>query len=163
MLVVGKFVSGWVAASVLFVGSTVLSLAVLFSYFGPGQAAKHLLLGPGAMQLWGYASVTALACLGYGAVFLVVGLFLRNPIVPALLIWALEGINAFLPALLKKISVIFYLQSMLPVPITEGPFALVADPTPAWLAVPGLIIFTAATLVAAGLRIRQMEIVYGMD
>jgi hypothetical protein len=111
----------------------------------------------------GYVAVTVLACLGYGAVFLVIGLLFRNPIVPALLIWLWEQANPFLPVLLKKISVIFYLQSMLPVQVDEGPFAVIADPVPAWLAVPGLLGFTALVLIAAGMRIRRMEIAYGAD
>ena len=34
-----------------------------------------------------------LACVGYGAFFLVVGLFIRNPIVPALLLYGWEWLN----------------------------------------------------------------------
>ncbi len=90
-------------------------------------------------------------------------MFLRNPIVPALLIFLWEQINPFLPALLKKISVIFYLKGLLPVAIDEGPFAVIAEPVPAWLAIPGLLIFTAAVLTAAGFRIRRTEIAYGSD
>ena len=54
-----------------------------------------------------------------------IGLFFKNPIVPAAAIFLWEGINPFLPALLKKISVIFYLESMLPVTIDAGPFAVI--------------------------------------
>ena len=64
---------------------------------------------------------------------------------------------------MKKISVIFYLKSLLPVSIDEGPFAVIADPVPGWIAVPGLLVFTVAVLVAAALRIRKMEIAYGVD
>ena len=154
VLVVGKFVSGWLTAVLLFLGSTLVTMFLLYA---------NLMRGPELGQLMSYAGVTVLACLGYGAVFLVIGLFLRNPIVPALLIWIWEQINPFLPALLKKISVIFYLQSMLPLRVKDGPFAVIADPVPAWLAVPGLLAFTALVLVAAGMRIRHMEIAYGSD
>ena len=99
----------------------------------------------------------------YGAIFLVVGLYFRNPIIPAVIIFLWEGINFLLPPLLKKVSVVFYLQSMLPVPVDDGPFAVIADPVSAWLAVPGLLVFTALTLVVAGLRIRGMEISYSSD
>ena len=163
VLVIGKFVSGWAAALLLFVGSTVVTMFMLYANIGPVTAVRHLLLGPGFGQLFSYVSVTALACLGYGAVFLVIGLFLRNPIVPALLIFLWEQINPFLPALLKKISVIFYLKGLLPVAIDEGPFAVIAEPVSAWLAIPGLLIFTAAVLTAAGFRIRRTEIAYGSD
>lgn len=160
LLVLGKFLSGWITVTTLFVGVTIMTLVLIHLPLGPGRGVSHLLAGPGFSQLAGYVSVTALAGVGYGAVFLVVGLFFRNPIVPALVIWAWEWINAFLPALLKKISVIFYLESMLPVRIQEGPFAFVADPAPAWLAVPGLIAFSLVTMGIAGLRIRRQEISY---
>ena len=160
VLAVGKFVSGWIAATLLFVGTTVVSIFLLYSAMGLSKGVGHLLAGPGLSQLIGYVGVTALACLGYGAVFLVVGLFFKNPIVPAMLIWVWELGNPYLPVLLKKISVIFYLQSMLPVAIDAGPFAVIAEPASAWLAVPGLLIFAILTLGAASLRIRKMEIAY---
>jgi hypothetical protein len=62
---------------------------------------------------------------------------------------------------LKKLSIIHYLNSLTPVPISEGPFAIVADPTPAWLSVPGLLGVTALVLIMASVRIRRMEIRYG--
>jgi len=39
----------------------------------------------------------------------------------------------------------------------------VAEPTPAWISIPGLLIVTALVLIAAGTRIRRMEIRYGGD
>jgi hypothetical protein len=77
---------------------------------------------------------------GLWAFFLVVGLFIRNPIIPALLLYGWEWLNFLLPPLLKKVSVIHYLNSLVPVPVSEGPFAVVADPTPAWIAIPSLLI-----------------------
>ena len=75
----------------------------------------------------------------------------------------MESINPFLPALLKKISVIFYLKSLMPVPLDDGAFAIMADPVSAWLAVPGLVLFAALTILVAALRIRRMEISYAAD
>jgi len=163
VLVLGKFLAGWIASSFLFVGTTLVSLVLLYSYFGVSRALGHLIGGPGLVQTLAYAGTSALACLGYGAVFLVVGLLFRNPIVPGLLIWVWEWANPFLPVLLKKFSVIFYLQSLLPVGIDVGPFAVIAKPASPWLAIPGLLLFTAAMLAAGGLCIRKMEIAYGGD
>jgi ABC-type transport system involved in multi-copper enzyme maturation permease subunit len=160
VLAVGKFVSGWAAATILFVGTTAVSMLMLYSALGFTDGVMHLLAGPGLGQFLSYASVSMLACVGYGAVFLVVGLFFRNPIIPAMLIWVWELANPYLPVLLKKVSVIFYLRSMLPVTIDGGPFAVVAEPVSTWLAVPGLLIFAGLTLVAAGLRIRKLEVAY---
>src|SRR5207237_6303990 len=91
------------------------------------------------------------------------GLFVRNPIILVLVLYGWEWINFLLPPLLKKISVIHYLNSLVPVPISEGPFAVVAQPTPAWISIPGLLIVTALVLFAAGTRIRRMEVRYGRD
>jgi len=72
-------------------------------------------------------------------------------------------LNFLLPPFLKKISVIHYLNSLAPVPVYEGPFAVAALPTPAWIAVPSLIVVTAIVLLVAGRRIRRMEINYGSE
>src|SRR6266436_5511572 len=89
--------------------------------------------------------------------------FFRNPIIPALVLYGWEWINFLLPPLLKKISVIHYLNSLVPVPLSEGPFAVVASPTPAWISIPGLVIVTVLVLIVASRRIRRMEIRYGTD
>jgi hypothetical protein len=47
--------------------------------------------------------------------------------------------------------------------MSEGPFAVLAEPTPAWISVPSLFIFTAVILFLAGLQIRRMEISYAGD
>jgi hypothetical protein len=119
--------------------------------------------GAGLSQLFSYAGITLLACIGYGAFFIVVGLFIRNPIIPALMLYGWESINFLLPPLLKKVSVIHYLNSLMPVPQSVGPLGVVADPTPAYISIPGLLIVTAIVLIAAGTRIRRMEIRYGSD
>jgi hypothetical protein len=126
-------------------------------------SVRFFLDGAGIEQLFTYVVITVLACIGYGAFFMIVGLFFRNPIIPALVLYGWEWINFLLPPLLKKISVIHYLNSLVPVPLSEGPFAVVAEPTPAWISVPGLLIVTVLVLFAASRRIRRMEIRYGSD
>jgi ABC-type transport system involved in multi-copper enzyme maturation permease subunit len=160
VLVCGKYLSGLVASLVLFTVSTAGSL--LFLYVGMGSSGwNYFVSGAGKGQALAYLGITALACVGYGAAFMVIGLFFRNPIIPALLVYGWEWINFLLPPVLKKISVIHYLHSLSPVPVPEGPFAMVAEPTPAYLSIPGLLIVTAAVLVLASLQIRRMEINYG--
>lgn len=163
VLVTGKYVSGLITSAILFGGTTLGSL--FFIYLGGGYPGNvdYLIDGPGFEQALGYLGITVLACLGYGAVFLLIGLFFRNPIIPALVIYGLESINFLLPPVLKKISVIHYLHSLSPVPVAEGPFALVAEPTPAWLSVPGLLLLTIVALAFAGFRARHQEIRYGTD
>ena len=160
VLVCGKYLSGLVASLVLFGISTAGSL--LFLYIGLGSAGgSYFSSGAGKGQAMAYLGITALACVGYGAAFLVIGLFFRNPIIPALLAYGWEWINFLLPPVLKKISVIHYLHSLSPVPVPEGPFAMPVEPTPAYLSIPGLLIVTAAVLALASFQIRRMEIKYG--
>lgn len=163
VLVLGKYISGLVTSIVLFTATTVISMLLLYLPHFYSESIRFFTEGPGLSQLLTYASITILACVGYGAFFMVVGLFVRNPIIPALLLYGWEWLNFLLPPLLKKISVVHYLKSLMPVPLPEGPFAVIAEPTPAWLAIPGLILVTLVVLVISGYRIRRMEIRYGSD
>src|SRR6266513_6392375 len=156
VLIVGKYLSGIVTSIILFTGTTVISMLLLYLPHFYSQSVRFFLDGAGMGQLLTYVGITILACIGYGAFFLVVGLFFRNPIIPSLILYGWEWLNFLLPPLLKKISVIHYLNSLAPVPVSEGPFAVVAEPTPAWIAVPSLIVVTALVLLLAGRRIRRM-------
>jgi len=164
LLVVGKYLSGLAVALVLFVGSTAAAYLTLSRHFGPAWN-EYLYHGPGMSQLESYLLVASLACVGYGAVFLMCGLFFKNPLIPAAVVFVWENINPFLPAVLKKISVIFYLRSLCPVEVpVPPPFSVMvidADPTPAWLAVPGLIALSMILLAYTALSARQSEINYG--
>ena len=64
-----------------------------------------------------YLGATVLACIGYGSIFLAAGLLFRNPLIPAAVILVWESINSFLPSLLQKFSVIYYLKSLCPIQI----------------------------------------------
>jgi len=163
VLLVGKYFSGLVMSIVLFTTTTVVAMLLLYLPHFYSQSVRYFTEGRGASQLLTYAGITILACIGYGAFFLVVGLFIRNPIIPALLLYGWEWLNFLLPPLLKKISVIHYLNSLVPVPISQGPFAVVAEPTPALIAVPSMLIVTSLVLVLAAYRIRHLEIRYGSD
>lgn len=160
VLVVGKYLSGLLASVILFASSTLVSFLLLYFPRGYSATLQYLFEGPGLGHALTYLGITVLACIGYGAIFLVIGLFFRNPIIPALFTYGWEWINFLLPPLLKKMSVIHYLHSLAPVPMPEGPFAIVAEPTPAWISVPSLLIVTALVLVLASFQIRRMEISY---
>jgi len=163
VLVVGKYISGLVTSIILFTTTTVVAMLLLYFPHFYSQSVRYFTEGRGLTQLLTYAGITILACIGYGAFFLVVGLFIRNPIIPALLLYGWEWLNFLLPPLLKKISVIHYLNSLVPVPLSEGPFAVIADPTPAYIAVPSMLVVTIIVLILAAYRIRHMEIRYGSD
>lgn len=162
VLVAGKYLSGWLTATLVFGASTLICFLIVYGYLGSAGGGSALSAAT-VVTLMRYLSVVALACLGYGAVFLVVGLFLRSIIIPALLIFLWEVINPILPAAFKKVSVIFYLQGLRPLPPPDAPIQILTEPVSMWIAIPGFLLFTALTLIAAAMRIRHMEIAYGTD
>ena len=164
LLVVGKYLAGLVVALALFVPSAALTFLLLGKHFGPAWT-DYLTHGPGLSQLGSYMQVSALACVGYGAVFLVCGLLYKNPMIPTAVVWVWEALNPFLPDLLKKVSVIFYLKSLCPVEVpAPPPFSIMAietDPSPAWIAIPSLLVVALLLLAYAAITARQAEISYG--
>jgi len=166
LLVIGKFLAGLAAAALTFGLSVLLTFAIMYGHFGSTGRA-FVFDGPGLGHLFAYLGVTALACVGYGSVFLALSLVFKNPIIPgaAVLLW--ETFHAVLPALLQKFSVMFYLKQLCPVSIPPDGimalFTVIAEPVPAWIAVPGLLALCSAILFFACLRIRRTEISYLAD
>jgi len=123
-----------------------------------------------AHAFW-YGAAAALGCVGYGSVFLAVGLYVRNPIIPAAVLLAWEGANGILPHVLQKISILYYLQSLCPVPAPMDDDAptlirlLAAPAAPASRpgATLGLLLLTAFVLWIAGRAVRRMQISYGAE
>lgn len=165
VLMAGKYLSGLVTAVVIYSAGTLLSYWILINHLE--LTKSRALAGPAMADLPAYLGVTVLACIGYGALFLLMGMFFRNPIIPAALVLLWESFIVFLPPLLKKFSVIFYLESLCPVKVpfsgAGAIFAVSADPTPAYIAIPGLLLLSAAIVLAAGISIRRMEIRYGLE
>lgn len=163
LLVIGKYLAGVTVALAVFVTSAALSFYFIGHHFGAAYT-DFIFHGPGWSHLWWYVTIAALACAGYGAVFLMCGLLYKNPMIPAAVVFVWENINPFLPSMLQKISVIFYLRSLLPVqlPVT-GPFAVMvieADPYPVWITVPGVLAVAGFVLAYTALTARQAEISY---
>lgn len=158
LLVVAKYLTGLIAAVVVFGGSTLLSFAL--AYAPQTGVAQFLFRGPGLAHLGSYMTATLLACVGYGAVFLTFGFFFKSPAIPALLVFGWEGMNFLLPPFLKKVSVIHYVQALCPVPFDHGPLAVLATPPPLWVAIPGVLLVSAILLAVSAWKIRKMEINY---
>lgn len=161
VVVVAKYLAGLVAVLGVFIVSTTAFYLLMVLPWGLDELSRHLFRGPGLSNLTTYVGLSVLSCIGFGAIFLLAGLLLRNPVVAAIIVWAWEGSSALLPAALKKITISHYLQSMYPIPIQQGPFAIFAEPTPAYLAVPGLILVSLGFVALACWRARAMEIKYG--
>jgi ABC-type transport system involved in multi-copper enzyme maturation permease subunit len=163
ILVAGKYFGGVASTVALFVPTVAITYLLFHWPLGLGALLRHLTAGPGLGQMASYAAVVVLACIGYGAVFLLAGLFFKNPMVPAILFLGWEILTPFLPKILKALSLVHYLGSLNPVPVSQGPFALLASPVPAWLAVSGLLGFSAVMLALAAWKARHLEITYSVD
>lgn len=166
LVVAAKFAAGLAATSLAFGAGTVASFALAY---GPCLSTDRLALsrffldGPGLAHLAAYLSVVLLACLGYGAVFLAVGLWFRGPVLPALTIFGWEMFNGLLPPAFKKLSVFTYLHAFFPVPVDADTFALLAESPPPWLAVPALLVLSAVLLALSARRFRRLEVLYAED
>ncbi len=148
---------------VAFGASTLLSYVLFIYAMQPSTALQYLFSGPGLGHLGAYLLMTTLGALGYGALFLLMGIFLKNPLVPALIFWVWQWLTTFMPPMLKRLSIIHYLKSVNPVPVPDGPFAILSEPTPAWLAVLGLLLLAAFTIAVSGWKVRRLEITYSAD
>src|SRR5207302_1307121 len=117
VLLTGKFLTGLFAAIVVFCTSTAVQFFALYAHFPSNAVQDYLFRNNGLTHLISYVGVTALACVGYGSVFLAAGILLKNPIIPAAVILVWEASNSFLPAVLQKLSVIYYLKSLCPIEV----------------------------------------------
>jgi hypothetical protein len=167
VLMAGKYLVGLVTSTAIFLVSMTLSFVFMYLHFRWEIASEYLFAGPGMGQLGWYVLTTILACAGYGAVFVALGLRYSNPMIPAGVVLLWEGLNPVLPETLKKISVLFYLKSLCPVQLpARGPLALItvgADWTPAWIAIPGLLCLVVGLLFLASRQIARMEISYSAE
>lgn len=168
VLMVGKFLAGLLATCIIFVTSELLQIIAFTWQFSPNARDLYLYHNHGLAHSAAYLGVTALACLGYGAFFLAAGMLFRNPILPAAAILIWEAVNPFLPALLKKFSVIYYLKSLCPVDIPSPPgtsplLALLVsnpDPVAAPVAILGIVTVALLVLYVSSFQVRRMEINY---
>lgn len=162
VLVAGKFLGGLATALLVLLPTTVLTF--LLVYLPHGRAGRAIMLsGAGLADLAGYLLIVALACLAYGSLFLLAGLYFKNPMVPAVLFLGWEMLTPFLPPLLKFLSFVHYLASFAPVPVTVRAFTLLAQPV-AWpLALVALVAASALLVFLATRVARRLEISYAAD
>ena len=163
VVVLGKYGAGLLASTVIFSVSTLASLFFLFLPHGWEGMSRHFLHGPGLGHAAAYLGVVWLGCIGYGALFLAIGLRFRNPIVMAVALLLWESFSFLMPAVLKRLTMVHYLEALCPVPVSDGPFALLADPPSAWFSIPGIAALSAALLWTAFHAIRRMDVQYGTD
>lgn len=163
VLLIAKFVAGSITAILLFGSAIVADFALIYAGFG-AAGRDYIFNGPGLGQLEAYLVIVVLACLGYGAVFLLLSMMFRNPIPAAMIFLGWETISPVLPPLLQMFSVTAYLHHLMPVKIAaDGIFALLTvetEPVSGWAAAGGLLVFIAVVLSYSCYRMRSLEIRY---
>jgi|HubBroStandDraft_1064217.scaffolds.fasta_scaffold09709_2 ABC-type transport system involved in multi-copper enzyme maturation permease subunit len=166
VLVVGKFLAGAIISILMFETAVLACFYLTYSRFG-SAGRSYVFDGPGLGQLGAYLVVTALACVGYGAVFLALSLLFKNPVIPGAMLLGWETIAPIFPAWAQRFSVTFYLKHLCPVSLPiEGPlaiFTVVAEPVAPLVAIFGLLCLTIAVLVASCFLIRRLEITYTVE
>jgi ABC-type transport system involved in multi-copper enzyme maturation permease subunit len=163
VLLLAKFAAGSISAILLFGTAIIADFALTYAGFG-AAGSDYVFNGPGMGQLEAYLAIIVLACLGYGAVFLLLSMMFKNPTPPAMLLLGWEAINPVLPSLLQRLSVASYLRHLMPVTVgAEGIFALLTVQTEAvsgWSAMLGLLLLILVVLSYSCYRVRKLEIRY---
>jgi ABC-type transport system involved in multi-copper enzyme maturation permease subunit len=153
LIVLGKFLTYAVSAGALLVAS----LAVTYSIFmGLDRDAA---LFRQTVPFLKCARAVVLAVVAYGAVFTFCGATFKRPVIAAFFycfVW--ESILPYLPTFLKKLTVMHYVQSLIPNWIAQGGiFTLPMEPTPPATAVWTLIGVCVAFLILTALSLRMKE------
>jgi hypothetical protein len=146
VLLLSKFAAG---------SATLANFALVYLPFG-AAGRDYLFNGRGIEQLEAYVLIIVLACLGYGAVFLLLSMMFKNPTPGALLFLGWEAINPVLPSMLQKLSVASYLRHLMPVNVAgKGFIALLTvetEPVAGWVATLGLLLLITAVLLQKAVR-----------
>jgi ABC-type transport system involved in multi-copper enzyme maturation permease subunit len=161
VIAAGKYLAGIVAIGLLFSVSTILTNILI--YVPTTTWPTFFLEGDGLGYLARYVGVTVLACVAYGSVFMFTGLYFRNPIVPAIIVGLWEGFFFFLPESLQKVTVMHYLQSLLPLVIDRGPFSVIVDPSSALFSILVLLSITVLLVWASGRALCRTQVTYSAD
>lgn len=161
-LTAGKFVG---AVLLLWIGSSVAWLATMLTWLlphGAGPALQAVFWGRGLADTLGYMLVLLLATAAYGGVFVAAGAVTKSPSIVALVLMGWEALCSFLPLAFQRLTVFYWLDSLLPI---RMPFAsalsVLADRAPWPLAVLTCLLIGAAGVAGAAWRARTLEVSYG--
>ena len=117
----GKYVAYLASAAGLVLPAMLLTFGLLATDRGLGDLARAL---PGLLRDLG---VVGLALGAYGALFTLLGVVLRRPLIPGLLFLFFWELAAHLPGHLPRFTITAYLRSLIPYrPVEEGVLSLLA-------------------------------------
>lgn len=163
ILVLAKYLAGLGCCVVLFGLCTLICFLLLYVPFGMEAFITDLGNGIVAEQLSLYLGIVLLCSMGYGAVFMATGLMFRNPLIPIVVVAGWEMLHFVLPPALKVFSIIYYIKGLLPIPLDEGPLAVIVAPPPLWVSIAGMFALSAATVAISVFLLRRFELRYADD
>lgn len=163
VFLLSRFVIGFLATTLVFSLSLTAAYFCLMAHRG-SAFWTYFWQGQGLPNLLDYLLMTALACAGYGAIFLLASLYVRNPLIPGAVVFVWEVIHVFLPVTLQRFSITYYLKSLSPINLpADGVVALFlvpAEPIARGWAILGILLLAAGSLALSARRIRNTEIDY---
>ena len=150
-LAVSKFAGYLIAGVAFLLPPVVVAYGITEAYVGTG-------LGADVDVLEGFLAATALGVLAYGALFYLLSVVLRKPLMVGLLIgFVWESIVVSLPGSVPKLSITYYLRSVLGGMIAVGPYTGNPDYVSAPVAVAVLVVFSIVVLVLSAVAFQGME------
>ncbi|MBC8270402.1 MAG: hypothetical protein H8E36_16815 [Rhodospirillaceae bacterium] len=155
-----KYLAGLSSGVVLFGLITIIGFLLLYLPFGMEQFVSDLTSGIALQQLGLYLGIILLACMGYGSLFMATGLLFPNPLIPIVLIAGWETMHFILPPVLKIFSIIYYLKGLLPIPLDEGPLAVIVAPPPVWVSIFGMFGLCCFTVMGSIFLLKRLELKY---
>ena len=160
ILVLGKYLAGLASSFVLFGLCTLICFLLLYVPFGLEEFITDLGNGIIAEQLSLYLGIVFLGSMGYGAVFMATGLLFKNPLIPIVVVAGWEMLHFILPPALKIFSILYYIKGLLPIPLDEGPLAVIVAPPPLWVSIVGMFALSALTVAISVTILRKLELRY---
>lgn len=151
VVLVSKYAGYLVAALVFLLPPVAAAFGVTQAYAGMGFSVDLNVLE-------GFLAATALGVMAYGALFYLLSVALRKPLMVGLLIgFVWESIVGLLPGSVPKLSLIYYLKSVLLGIVPRMPLGGFSTDVSAPFAVLVLVLFSVAMLVLSGLLFQNME------
>ncbi len=160
ILVLGKYLAGLGACFVMFGSCTLICFSLLYVPFGLEEFITDLSNGIVLEQMGLYLGIVFLGSMGYGSVFMATGLLFKNPLIPIVVVAGWEMLHFILPPALKVFSILYYIKGLLPIPLDEGPLAVIVAPPPLWVSIVGMFGLSAITVAVSVLILRKLEVRY---
>ena len=161
MVVLAKYLAGLSLVATLFLSTSFVSY---YLYFWPTRSGRNWALARiGTQHLGNYLFVVLLACIAYGALFMLIGLIFRNPMIPAIFVLLLESFGYVLPPIFQRMTVALYVQRFVPLTVAHGPFAIIIEPPSGPTSIAVLLLVSAAMVWLSTMILRRTQITYSVD